>query len=78
MFPFQVHGKSRTLENYTGEFGGPKARGKRTFGIFVPFTKRFDIDDCEVASYVTSNGLHVKFALNCMYCTCMMHVWLHT
>ena len=41
-------GKSWTLGNYTAEFGGPQARGKRTFGIFVPFTKRDegnDIDD---------------------------------
>ena len=54
-------GKCWTLGNYTAEFGGPQARGKRTFGIFVPFTKRdeendTDDDDCEVASYVASSS----------------------
>ena len=47
-------GKSWTLGNYTAEFGGPQARGKCTFGIFVPFTKRDEEndtdDDCEVYS----------------------------
>ena len=39
-------GKSWTLGNYTAEFGGPQARGKRTFGIFVPFTSEgSDTDD---------------------------------
>ena len=41
-------GKPWTLGNYTAEFGGPQARGKRTFGIFVPFTERDEgtnIDD---------------------------------
>ena len=42
-------GKSWTLGNYTAEFGGPQARGKRTFGfgIFVPFTERDDGNDID-------------------------------
>ena len=30
-------GKPWTLGNYTEEFGGVQARGKRTFGIFMLF-----------------------------------------
>ena len=44
-------GKPWTLGNYTAEFGGPQARGKRTFGIFVPFTKRDEGNDDDVDSY---------------------------
>ena len=61
-------GKCWTLGNYTAEFGGPQARGKCTFGIFVPFTKRDEEnntdDNCEVASYVASISIDVKFLLN--------------
>ena len=62
-------GESWTLGNYTAEFGGPQARGKRTFGIFVPFTKRDegnDIDDDYEVFGFTYIG-HVKF----------VHAWLH-
>ena len=37
-------GKPWTLGNYTEEFGGVQARGKRTFGIFMAF----DSDEEEV------------------------------
>ena len=44
-------GKPWTLGNYTAEFGGPQARGKRTFGIFVPFTERDEGNDNDVDGY---------------------------
>ena len=34
------------LGNYTNEFGGVQARGKRTFGIFMPY----DVADEEVGA----------------------------
>ena len=57
-------GKSWTLGNYTAEFGGPQARGKRTFGIFVPFTKR-DVEDD------TNDDYEVAIWLQILNCACM-------
>ena len=35
--------KPWTLGNYTQEFGGSQARGKRTFGIYVPYDEGEDV-----------------------------------
>ena len=59
-------GKSWTLGNYTAEFGGPQAREKRIFGIFVLFTERDEgnniDDDYEVYKWLQILSVHVKSA----------------
>ena len=40
-------GKAWTLGNYISEFGGIQARGKRTFGIFVPIDAEDDYSSME-------------------------------
>ena len=40
-------GKAWTLGNYISEFGGIQARGKRTFGIFVPVDTEDVFSDME-------------------------------
>ena len=40
-------GQPWTLENYIKEFGGVQARGKRTFGIFVPPDVEVDEEEKE-------------------------------
>ena len=53
-----------TLGNYVKEFGGVQARGKRTFGIFMPY----DVDDEEAGIYSSANEqVKIKVLVPC-YC----------
>lgn len=46
------NGKPWTLGGYTVELGGTQSRGKRTFGIIVPFQLEEELDDKELVNNI--------------------------